>query len=243
MDECINVTVWNEGRHEKDMDACKAIYPDGMHAVIAGFLNAERGIEARTATLDEPEHGLSDEVLAGTDVLTWWGHAAHAEVRDEIVDKVHARVLEGMGLLVFHSGHYSKIFRRLVGSSASLKWREADEKERLWVVQPGHPIVRGVGEYIELPAAEMYGEFFDVPQPDELVFVSWFEGGEVFRSGLCYFRGCGKVFYFRPGHETYPIFKNPEIQRVIINAVWWAAPSHGPAVQFGNVKPLEKIGD
>ncbi len=243
MDGAIRVTVWNEFRHEKTHEAVKAIYPDGMHRVIADFLSAEPGIEARTATLDEPEHGLTDEVLAQTDVLTWWGHMAHNEVRDEIVEKVHARVLDGMGLIVLHSGHYSKIFRKLVGASASLKWREVAEKERLWVVLPGHPIVAGLGEYIELEHTEMYGEFFDVPQPDELIFISWFEGGEVFRSGLCYHRGRGKVFYFRPGHETFPIFKQPDVQRVIINAVRWAAPAGGPKPAFGNVKPLEEIGD
>lgn len=242
MADVIRVTVWNEFRHEKSHDAVKEVYPDGMHRVIADFLSEQPDMEAGTATLDEPEHGLTEEVLAATDVLTWWGHMAHDEVEDAIVDRVAARVLAGMGLLVFHSGHYSKIFRRLVGTSASLKWREIGERERLWLVLPGHPIARGLGEYIELPHTEMYGELFDVPPPDELVFVSWFEGGEIFRSGLCYHRGCGKVFYFRPGHETFPIYKNPEIQQVIINAVRWAAPSGGPEPHFGNVEPLEDVG-
>ena len=243
MHKKIRVTVWNEFRHEKSHDAVKAVYPDGMHVTIAEFLSKEPHFEVGTATLDEPDHGLTDEVLAATDVLTWWGHMAHGEVRDEIVSKVHKRVLDGMGLLVFHSGHFSKIHQRLVGATANLKWREAAEKERLWVVMPGHPIVAGIGEYIELEHTEMYGEFFDIPQPDELVFISWFEGGEVFRSGCCYYRGRGKLFYFRPGHETFPIFKNPEVQRVIVNAVRWAAPVNGPEPFFGNAKPLEKIGD
>lgn len=244
MADIIRVTVWNEFRHEKELEACKAIYPDGMHAVIADFLSTEPDIEARTATLDEPDHGLSDQVLAETDVLTWWGHMAHHEVRDDIVEKVHARVLEGMGLLCLHSSHFSKIFRKLVGSSATLRWREAGEKERLWVVQPGHPIVKGIGDYMELPHTEMYGEFFDVPQPDNLVLISWFAGGEVFRSGICYYRGCGKVFYFRPGHETFPIFKDPQVQRVIINAVRWAAqPGSTLKPRVDNVAPLEKLGD
>jgi len=238
----INVTVWNEFRHEKSHEAVKAVYPDGMHVTIAEFLSKEPDMAVRTATLDEPDHGLTDEVLAGTDVLTWWGHMAHGEVRDEIVAKVHKRVLAGMGLLVFHSGHFSKIHQRLVGATANLKWREVGEKERLWVVMPGHPIVAGIGEYIELEHTEMYGEFFDIPQPDELVFISWFEGGEVFRSGCCYYRGRGKMFYFRPGHETFPIFKAPEVQRVITNAVRWAAPVDGPKPFFGNAKPLEQIG-
>ena len=239
----INVTVWNEFRHEKTHAAVKAIYPDGMHATIAKFLSKEPDLNVRTATLDEPDHGLSDKVLAETDVMTWWGHMAHHEVRDEIVAKVHQRVLDGMGLLVFHSGHFSKIHQRLLGTTANLKWREAAERERLWVVMPGHPIAAGLGEYIELPHTEMYGEFFDIPQPDELIFISWFEGGEVFRSGCCYYRGRGKMFYFRPGHETFPIYHNPQVQRVIINAVRWAAPVAGPKPFYGNAKPLEKIGE
>ncbi len=243
MADAIRVTVWNEGRHEKSSDAVRAVYPDGMHAVIAEFLGAEPDIEARTATLDEPEHGLTEEVLEATDVLTWWGHMAHNEVQDEVVDRVQRRVLDGMGLICLHSAHFSKIFRRLMGTSCVLKWREIGEKERLWVVQPGHPIAEGLGEYVELPHTEMYGEFFDIPRPDNLVLVSWFQGGEVFRSGVCYHRGSGKVFYFRPGHETFPIFKDAQIQRVITNAVRWAAPVQNPMKpKVANVEPLEQVG-
>ena len=241
MADPIRVTVWNEYRHEKTDEQIAKIYPEGMHAAIAGYLNQQCGIEARTATLDETEHGLTDEVLANTDVMTWWGHMAHREVRDEIVAKVHQRVLEGMGLIVLHSGHFSKIFVKLMGTTCYLKWREIGEKERLWVMEPGHPIVEGLGEYIELPQTEMYGERFDIPAPDTLVFVSWFAGGEIFRSGCCYHRGNGKVFYFRPGHETYPIFHNEQVLRVIANAVRWAAPVDGPQFVLGNVKPLEPI--
>ena len=234
------VTVWNEYRHERDSDVVAEIYPDGIHAVIAEALESA-GFETQTATLDEPEHGLTEDVLDSTDVLTWWGHAAHDEVRDEIVDRVHQHVLDGMGLLVLHSGHYSKIFKRLMGTACSLKWREAAETERLWVVDPSHPIADGVNEYIELEAAEMYGERFDIPAPETLVFTSWFEGGEVFRSGCCYRRGNGRVFYFRPGHETYPVYHNEAIQQVLINAVGWAAPGEGPTPTFGNADPIEEI--
>ena len=234
------VTVWNEYRHERDSDVVAEVYPDGIHAVIAETLESA-GFETRTATLDEPDHGLTADVLADTDVLTWWGHAAHDEVRTEIVDRVQERVLDGMGLLVLHSGHYSKIFKRLMGTSCSLKWREAAETERLWVVEPSHPIADGIDEYIKLDAAEMYGERFDVPAPDTLVFTSWFEGGEVFRSGCCYRRGNGRVFYFRPGHETYPIYHNEAIQQVLVNAVEWAAPGEGPTPTVGNSEPHEEI--
>ncbi len=235
----MRVTVWNEFRHEKNNPDVQSVYPDGMHTVIASFLE-EAGFDAGTATLDEPEHGLTDAVLDKTDVLIWWGHMAHEEVDDAIVTKVQERVLRGMGLVVLHSGHFSKIFKRLMGTSCNLKWREVGEKERLWVVNPAHPIASGLGEYIEIPKAEMYGEHFDIPEPDALVLVSWFEGGEVFRSGCCYHRGMGKIFYFRPGHETYPTYFQEEVQKVIINGVKWAAPQQPVTVNFGNVP--EKMG-
>ena len=237
----IRVTVWNEYRHERQDEQIAGIYPDGIHGAIAAGLKEHGDFAVRTATLDETEHGLTDAVLAETDVLTWWGHKAHREVQDEIVDRVQARVLDGMGLIVLHSGHLSKPFTRLMGTTCDLKWREADENERLWVVAPGHPIVDGIGEYIDLEREEMYGEHFDIPPPETLVFVSWFAGGEVFRSGACYARGAGKVFYFRPGHETYPTYFNPEVRRVIANAVRWAAPVAGPRRHFGNRQPLEQL--
>ena len=238
----IRVLVWNEYRHEKTSDEIAAIYPDGIHGALAAALEGHPDIGASTATLDEPEHGLTEKALNGTDVLLWWGHAAHGEVLDEIVDRVHARVLDGMGLICLHSAHFSKIFKRLMGTTCNLKWREIGGKERLWVIDPAHPIATGLSEYFEVPQSEMYGERFDIPQPDELVFVSWFAGGEVFRSGVCYHRGQGKVFYFRPGHETYPIYYQPEIQQVIANAVRWASPVSGPAPRFGRKDPLEKVG-
>ncbi|MDR7001053.1 ThuA domain-containing protein [Neobacillus niacini] len=236
----VKVTVWNENRHEQKNPVVKEIYPQGIHGAIAGFLG-DKGLDVKTATLDEPEHGLSDEVLSNTDVLVWWGHLAHHEVADEIVDKVHQRVLDGMGLIILHSGHFSKIFKKLMGTSCDLKWREADDKERIWVVDPSHPIVDGLGETIELEKEEMYGEHFDIPAPDQLVFVSWFEGGEVFRSGCTYQRGNGRIFYFRPGHETYPTYYHPDIQKVITNAVKWAQPVKRNRPVYGNAKPLEAI--
>jgi trehalose utilization protein len=241
MADKIRITVWNEGRHEKTHDAVKKVYPKGMHAVIAGALKKHEDFQVRTATLDDPEHGLTDAVLAKTDVMTWWGHMAHGEVRDDIVDKVHKRVLAGMGLIVLHSGHFSKIFRKLMGTTCDLKWREIGEKERIWVIDPGHPIADGLPEYFELPHVEMYGERFDIPQPDHLMFISWFAGGEVFRSGCCFHRGRGKVFYFRPGHETLPIYYDEHVQKVIANAARWAAEGKGPRHKYGNVKPLEDV--
>ncbi|MFB5661085.1 ThuA domain-containing protein [Alteribacillus sp. HJP-4] len=238
----INVTVWNEYRHEIEDQEVREMYPEGIHNVVASFIK-ENGSEVRTATLDEENHGLTDEVLQNTDVLVWWGHKAHDEVNDEIVDKVHERVLDGMGLIVLHSAHFSKIFKKLMGTTCDLKWREADEKERMWVVNPAHPITEGIGEYIELEREEMYGEHFDIPAPDELIFTSWFEGGEVFRSGCTFYRGNGKIFYFRPGHETYPTYYNKEVQRVIQNGVKWAAPANRPRPIYGNASPLEQISN
>jgi len=224
MEKKIRVTIWNEYRHEKQEERIRKVYPEGIHSVIGDYLKGFDQFEIRTATLDEEDHGLTDEVLNSTDVLFWWGHMCHHEVKDEIVEKVYNRVLQGMGLVVLHSGHHAKIFKKLMGTSCNLKWREVGEKERLWVVDPTHKIVEGIGEYIELPNEEMYGETFEIPAPDELVFISWFEGGEVCRSGCCYKRGFGKVFYFRPGHESYPTYYNEDIQKVLKNAAEWAAP-------------------
>ena len=241
MTQPIRVTVWNEFRHEKTHDEVKAVYPDGIHVAIADYLGKQPGMTVRTATLDEPEHGLTEEVLAETDVLTWWGHMAHREVEDAIVDRVQKRVLGGMGLVPLHSAHMSKPFIRLMGTACFLKWREIGEKERLWVVDHAHPIAEGVGDYVEVPHSEMYGEPFGIPQPDELVFISWFAGGEVFRSGCCWHRGRGKIFYFQPGHETYPIYHQGEILHIIANGVRWAASAKGAELVQGNQKPLEDV--
>lgn len=236
----IRVTVWNEYRHERKNEKVAEIYPTGIHNAIANPLR-EQGFVVRTATLDEPQHGLTDEVLDATDVLVWWGHTAHDEVSDEVVAKVVERVWKGMGLIVLHSGHFSKVFKRLMGTSCDLKWREAGENERLWVVDPTHPIVSGIGDYIDLEEEEMYGEHFDIPTPDELVLVSWFAGGEVFRSGCTFRRGGGKIFYFRPGHETHPTYHNQQVQKVIANAVQWTRSTNGPSPVYGKAAPLEAL--
>jgi trehalose utilization protein len=222
--------VWHEYRHELKHEAVRRVYPDGMHVVLADALRRElaflpQGVDVRTATLDQPAHGIPDDVLASTDVLTWWGHMAHADVEDAVAEKVHARVLEGMGILFLHSAHYSKPFRKLMGTGCGLRWRDAGERERLYVVNPAHPIADGLPPHFDIPQEEMYGEFFDVPAPDELVMISWFEGGNVFRSCCTWTRGKGKVAYFRPGHETFPTYFQPEIRRVVANAVRWAAPA------------------
>lgn len=221
----IRVTVWNEFVHERRDESVRAIYPDGMHAAIRSGIDRHLGDSAtvRFATLEEPEHGLGDKVLEETDVLTWWGHCAHDEVADSVVEKVADHVLRGMGLVALHSTHYSKVFRKLMGTSCGLRWRDEDDRELVWSVNPGHPICAGVPSPIVIERQEMYGEFFDVPQPDELVFVSSFSGGEVFRSGCCFTRGRGRIFYFSPGDQEYPVYHHPDVQRVIANGVRWCA--------------------
>lgn len=227
MSEPIRVTVWGENVHELDDEVVQKIYPDTMHETLAAGLRAHLGDTAavRTAWLQQPEHGLTDEVLAETDVLTWWGHRAHEQVSDEVVARVQQAVLSGMGLIVLHSAHFSKIFQRLMGTTCSLDWRSENDRELLWTVAPGHPVAAGVPHPLVIEAEEMYGEHFDVPEPDELVFISSFSGGEVFRSGCCYRRGQGRVFYFRPGDQAFPTYHRPEILHVIANAVGWAAPT------------------
>jgi trehalose utilization protein len=225
----IRVTVWGENVHERREEHVRAIYPEGMHATIADALAALLGdrVRVRTVTLQDPEHGLTEDVLRDTDVLTWWGHAAHGEVEDAVVDRVQDAVLGGMGLLALHSAHESKIFRRLLGTSCSLRWRNDAERELVWTVAPAHPIAHGVPSPIVIEAQEMYGEHFDIPAPDELVFVSSFAGGEVFRGGCCFTRGRGRIFYFSPGDQEYPVYHHADVQRVLANAVEWVAPTPG----------------
>lgn len=227
----IRTVVWGENVHEQTNATVRGIYPDGMHGCIAAALNADPEITATTATLQDPEHGLSDERLAETDVLTWWGHAAHGDVEDHVVERIAEHVWSGMGIICLHSAHFSKIFKRLMGTPCNLSWREAGERERLWVTSRNHPIVKGLPDHFELENEEMYGEPFGIPEPMETVMLGWFQGGEVFRSGVTYKKGAGSVFYFQPGHETYPTYHDPNIQTVLKNAVKWA---YNPAARIAD---------
>lgn len=220
----VSVLVWGENRHEQLQPEVAQIYPEGMHNTIRQGIEENLGHKAKvtTATLDDPEHGLTEEVLSATDVLVWWGHAAHAEVADEVVDRVHAHVLAGMGLIVLHSGHWSKIFGKLMGTSCTLRWRSERDREIVWTVDPTHPIAQGIPHPFIIPEQEMYGEFFDIPAPDALIFLSSFSGGEVFRSGCTFKRGYGKIFFFSPGDQDYPVYHHKDVRRVIANGVEWA---------------------
>ena len=235
----IKVTVWNEFYHERTEENIKALYPDGIHAAIAGFLGKNDDIVCRTATLEDPECGLTQDVIDDTDVLIWWGHMRHGEVPDSVVERVKTAVHAGMGLIVLHSGHHSKIFRALMGTPCSLTWRENGDMERVWTVDPSHPIAQGIGRYFELEHEEVYAEPFSIPNPDELVFAGWYEGGELFRSGCCYKLGYGHIFYFQPGHESYPTFYNENVQRIITNAVRWAKPDFRKEIDCPNVSKIE----
>ncbi len=237
----IRITVWNEYWHEKVSARVAEIYPRGIHNAIADFLKENKRFEVQTATLGDPENGLSDELLENTDVLIWWGHKIHDKVPDSAAERAKKRVLEGMGLIALHSSHMSKPFRLLMGTTCTLKWRKAGEKERLWNILPTHPIARGVGEYFELKHTEMYGERFDIPKPDDIVFLSWFAGGEVFRSGCTWTRGNGRIFYFQPGHETFPIYYDKTVQKIICNAAQWCAPVMFKRLDCEKVEPLEQI--
>lgn len=234
----IRTLVLGENVHEKKSKIVAELYPEGMHNCISEFLNKADDIETTSVTLQDPEHGLTEETLTDTDVLIWWGHAAHGEVSDEIVERVADHIYGGMGLIVLHSGHFSKIFKKLMGAPCNLTWREAGERERLWVTSRNHPIAHGLPDHFELEQEEMYGEPFGVPEPLETVFVSWFQGGEVFRSGLTYRRGAGNVFYFRPGHEAYPTYYDANVQTVLTNAVRWA---HNPAPRIKDVHDAPNI--
>lgn len=219
----IKVTIWNENIHEREMPEVIALYPKGIHGQIADYLAQNPEYQVRTATLDQEHNGLPDEILEDTDVLIWWGHCGHDQVPDELVSRIVDRVHLGMGFIALHSAHYSKPFRKLMGTTCSLRWRD-DEFERVWCTDIGHPIAAGIPACFELTQEEMYGEFFDIPKPESVVFTGWFRGGEVFRSGCCWTRGAGKIFYFQPGHETNPSYQNPYVLQIISNAVKWAAP-------------------
>ncbi len=218
----IRVTVWGENVHEQKNKVVADTYPKTMHGTIVAFLNGDQGIKATAVTLQDAEHGMTVEKLAATDVLIWWGHAAHGQVEDKISERVCEAVHGGMGIIFLHSAHFSKPFKRLMGTPCNLTWREAGERERLWVTSRNHPIAAGLPDHFELENEEMYGEPFGIPEPQDTVFISWFQGGEVFRSGVTYKRGAGSVFYFRPGHETYPTYHDTNVQRVINNGVHWA---------------------
>ena len=236
----INVTIWNEYCHEKLSESVAKVYPKGIHGAIEEKLSEFGKFNIRCATFDMKDHGLSDEVLNNTDVLIWWGHMKHNEVSDEIAQKIKDRVLNGMGFIALHSAHGSKPFKLLMGTPCSLGWRENGDREYVWVCDPSHPIAEGIDRYIKLEHEETYAEPFSIPEPDKLIFIGSYEGGEVLRAGCCYRRGYGKIFYFQPGHETFPTYHNPQIIRVIKNAIHWAYNDYRKEIDCPNIKKIEE---
>lgn len=222
----MNVLIWAEDKPlPEHAEKYRKLYPDGIQAQLAAVVRGCGGdVNVRTATMQDAEQGLSQAALDWADVLVYWSHKHWREVDDAHVDAMQARVLEGMGLVVLHSAHASKIFARLMGTrTQSLRWRENDERQRYWIVDPAHPIAEGLqGEYFEIPMDETYGEYFEIPQPERQVFLTAAAGGEIFRSGCCWTRGLGRIFYFQGGHETYPVYMQKEVQTVLQNAVRWA---------------------
>lgn len=223
MSSPLRVTVWNEFVHERELPEIRAVYPEGIHGCLRSFLEKEQDITVKCVTLDMPDQGITQELLDNTDVLIWWSHARQEDITDETVRLVRNAVHSGMGLVALHSAHFSRIMRDLLGTTMTLHWRHGD-REKLWCIDPTHPIAQGVPACIDIPEEEMYGECFDIPRPDDTIFIGWFAGGQVFRSGVTFTRGRGKIFYFQPGHEEAPVYQHPDIQRIIINAVRWAAP-------------------
>ena len=234
----IKVTVWNEFVHERTEERITKVYPYGIHKEIAAFLGCDDDLEVTTATLDDANCGITKESLAQTDVLIWWGHIAHEQVPDEIAYMVRDAVLDGMGLICLHSAHHSKPFRYLLGTSCNLTWRESDDQEILWVIEPSHPITAGIDRYFIVPHEETYGEPFVIPTPDKLLLIGNYSGGEVFRSSCLYERGNGKIFYFQPGHEAYPTFRVPEVQQIIRNAVRFVAPRYRKKTDCPHVRKI-----
>lgn len=219
----IRITIYNEYIHEQEYDDIRKVYPNGIHGCLKEFFDTVEGFETNVATFDMTEHGLSEQVLQNTDVLIFWSHARQDEFSEAVADRVCEHIRRGMGFIGLHSAHYSKIMKKILGTSMTLKWRHGD-REKLWCINRSHPIAYKVPEMIELPEEEMYGEYFDIPKPDDIVFMGWFAGGEVFRSGCTFTRGFGKIFYFQPGHEEYPIYYRDEIRQILENAVRFCNP-------------------
>ena len=239
----LRITVWNENIHEKEMEEVRKNHPNGLHGTVADALREDPEFVVRTATLDDPDCGLTEEVLNDTDVLFWWGHAGHQLVPDEVAERVHRHVLCGMGLVALHSAHHSKIFRKLMGTPCNLTWHD-HARERVFVVNPAHPIAQGIPAHFEIPEEECYGEPFSIPEADATVFLGWYNTGEVFRSGCCFYRGNGRIFYFQPGHETAESFFVPEVRRIYRKAARWAAPvNRVKELTCPFISALEKIDE
>lgn len=242
----MKVTIFTEFNASMESEEAKVSYPEGMNACLYDFISKEHDVKMIVHSKDDDGSELTEEILKNTDVLIWWGHWYHGLVSDDVINMVADYVNRGMGFIALHSAHESKIFQKLVGTSGALSWREMGENERLWIIERNHPIVAGIEDtHIDIEHEEMYGEPFSIPAPDELVLISWFKGGEVMRSGCVFNRGYGKIFFFRPGHETLPTYKHAQVQRIVLNAIEYVKANRPiveqPIKSVHIPVPLEKI--
>ena len=214
----VKALVWSEFTEPKD------VYPKGIHGDIAAHLNAGGEVEAKVVQLADPDQGVSDADLEWADVLLWWGHKHHGKVTDETIGRIVKAVKEGgMGYFAIHSAHYSRGLIALLEDKCGLGGVGDGGAETVSVVAPDHPIAKGVKDFV-IPRVEYFIEPFTVPEPEAVVFRSTYEKTDGwFRTGCCWTVGKGRVFYFRPGHETYPIIRQPEVQKCIYNGALWAA--------------------
>ncbi len=233
-----NVLIFNEFIHEREAK-CEAsvVYPDGIHSVLLNELQDEFNV--KIFTLDNVNE-ITEEELSKTDVTVWWGHVRHGQVPDEVATAVQQAVLGGMGFIALHSAHHSKPFKLLMGTNCNLSWRENGDSELVWVCKPSHPIAKGIDRFIKIESDETYSEPFTVPEPDETVFIGSFQGGEVIRAGCCWQRENGKIFYFQPGHETYSVYYNKDVIKVIKNAINWATPIYREKIGCPKIKKLSE---
>ena len=198
------------------------VHPQGIHMTLKSIFDECDDMAVRTVTMDMPEFGFSQEVLDDTDVLVLWAHLAHEKITDEIAERIKNRVHEGMGFLCLHSAHQCKPLHKLIGVSTIPKWRMEDAC-KIYCIEPNHPIAKDIPDMFELEAEQVYCEPFDITTPDELVFVTWYQGGELLRSGCCWERENGRIFYFQPGHETCKSYYDVNVRQILKNAVRWAS--------------------
>ncbi len=271
----VRVLVWDERQKEQ-----KQVYANFLGNEIANHLRSRQGFTVQSVGLDDPQQGLPDEVLDQAQVLIWWGHVRHTEIKPEKGRQIVERVKAGkLALIALHSAHWSTPFieamyertridarRRYPDAATKIEfvpmagflaptydslltpayyalhaggvvknvrvdlpncvfpsYRHDAKHSRVTMLHPEHPIAQGVPPVFEVSQTEMYDEPFHVPEPDAVIFQETFRDGGWFRGGMVWTLGKGKVFYFRPGHETYPVFKEEYPLRILENAARWLA--------------------
>ena len=214
----IRVRIWCEGT------APKSVYPRDIDGALGDFLGKRKDLVVSRARLDDADVGLSDGALDATDALIWWGRLRHADLPDSRARAIAARVRAGkLGFIALHASCLSKPFVELMGGPCELGgFREDGRPERVEIKDRDHPIARGVAPFT-IPRTSMFAEPFKVPKPDSIVMMSTFDRGETFRSGMTWTVQKGRVAYFRPGHDGFPVFFHPSVRQVIANSVAWSS--------------------